>query len=83
MSECRRCAECSQSEHHWLDNDDFGNLDNPENPASVNAEYVCKHCDALGNECGACSGEGGYDVDGDDECGMCDGTGIKAVKPEV
>ena len=69
-SKCPRCAECFDSPHHWLDNPDFGNdgldPDFPlEHPADV--MYVCKHCDAFGNECERCEGGG---------CDWCEFQGI-------
>ena len=36
--ECRCCSECVGQEHHWLENPDFEDEDDPE--------FACKHCDA-------------------------------------
>lgn len=82
-SECRRCSECPDSEHHWLDNGDFGNGD--AQGAYIGAQYVCKHCPALGVECLEC--HGGDLLGGEDsehrridrwrsECRMCRGHGV-------
>lgn len=65
IPECRRCSECRNSEHHWLDNMDFEDADDPE--------YVCKHCPAVGTECSYCD-EGM--ADSGKLCGICKGEGI-------
>ena len=47
MSECRRCSECADSSHHWIDTwTDAGN------------DYACKHCPAEGRMCDRCLGDG-------------------------
>ena len=48
---CRRCSECTGADHHWMDNSECMG---PEDPM-----YCCKHCDAFGDECETCDGEGG------------------------
>ena len=40
---CRRCSECKGATHHWIANGYF---------------YDCKHCEAKGDECETCGGEG-------------------------
>lgn len=75
---CRRCSDCRGAEHHWIDNSEcYG----PEDPS-----HECKHCDAFGNECEACAGEGGEVVDiGEREnggvalCPPCKGYGVVEV----
>jgi hypothetical protein len=71
MSECRRCGECRDREHHWLDNPDFGAdpewLAEYEDAGNPEHSHVCKHCDAYGDECEYCEGEG---------CEECDGEGV-------
>lgn len=56
--ECRRCDECRGMSHHWMPD---------PHPVSYDDErvwdYVCKHCDVVGEECEACWG------DGCEECG--------------
>jgi hypothetical protein len=80
---CRRCSECEGQDHHWLDNQDFGNdPDEAEDPTGN--QYVCKHCEAVGNECNECEGEG--EIMDDEachgsECPVCDGRGIVRSKP--
>ena len=64
-TECRRCSDCKGSDHHWLDNMDFEDADD--------AEYVCKHCPAIGTDCQFC--EEGLTHDGK-LCGVCKGDGI-------
>ena len=39
MGECRRCTECPDSEHHWLE-DGYG--------------LSCKHCEAIADCCLEC-----------------------------
>lgn len=46
---CRQCSECDGN-HHWLDNSECYGPDDPS--------HVCKHCDALGDECDGCGGSG-------------------------
>lgn len=83
---CRRCADCRNARHHWLDNDDFGNdPDEAEDPVDVT--HVCKHCPALGMECEACDGSGsalGLDAameaigrgENPPDCSVCGGEGV-------
>ena len=54
-----RCEVCANSPHHWIEN---------------SAEYICKHCDALGSECFECDG-GGTHEDGT-LCEVCHGDGV-------
>lgn len=46
---CRRCSECEHSSHHWIYNGG-GELDQPD--------YHCKHCNAIGDTCRGCYGDG-------------------------
>lgn len=73
-SKCRRCSECRDSEHHWMPNPDFGD-DWYEDAEHPEAEYICKHCDALGEECRECEGHGSPHGS-EDECEQCWGEGI-------
>ena len=43
---CRRCSECVGCEHHWI----------PD--PCPDHDYVCKHCDAKGDMCLNCTGDG-------------------------
>ena len=52
---CRRCSECIGCEHHWIADP------TPER------DYVCKHCDAMGDMCLECSGDG---------CESCKDSGV-------
>lgn len=63
IMKCRRCSVCRNSSHHWLPNTAFGDLNEENNEV----EYVCKHCDAIGDECVNCFAEG---------CDDCDGEGV-------
>lgn len=69
---CRRCSECRNSTHHWIDNSDFG-LDLGEveladlapelrNDAYlkllVASDWVCKYCPAIAQTCITCDGNG-------------------------
>ena len=71
MTQCRRCAECQNSFHHWIEDPLFDG-------EKVVAEYSCKHCDALGMDCTACE-----DFDLCErpqcECPVCGGDGIMVV----
>jgi len=40
---CRRCHECAELSHHWMEGfaeDENGDIVNPDEP-----QWVCKHCD--------------------------------------
>ena len=41
---CRKCEECKDLDHHWIENSDFGD-EGEENNA---CDMICKHCEALG-----------------------------------
>lgn len=80
--ECRRCSDCANSSHHWLNNGDFGN-DEAEAEEPTGNSHVCKHCDAVGNECQECDGTG--EVMDDEgcvgfECKACNGEGVIVSK---
>ena len=64
MSECKKCEVCAESSHHWVDNP-TGDATDPQ--------YICKHCDAVGDACETCWGE---DRPPDFACPECDGEGI-------
>lgn len=75
MKKCRRCSECDGMSHHWIPNSDFGNDDEPEEISE--AEYVCKHCDVLGEDCLHCFGDGDEPgLDRQEPCCVCDGEGV-------
>jgi hypothetical protein len=67
MSKCSgKCEVCADCSHHWLDNA----TGNPVDPL-----YICKHCDALGDDCMPCQND-----DCDDKiCEQCGGEGIYEV----
>lgn len=71
---CRRCTECEGYSHHWIPNMAFGDDGEENNQAA----YECKHCNALGDECRECYGDGcnQWDDDHDSVCGGCDGEGV-------
>lgn len=90
QTQCRRCSVCEGASHHWLDNPDFGNDQNPPSdaePYNSEATHVCKHCDALGMECEACDGSGvdaGMELSGEDEtCSECKGEGVILFSPHA
>ena len=68
---CRRCTECEGYSHHWVPNMAFGDDGEENNQAA----YECKHCNAFGDECRECYGDGCDQAeDGHDSvCGGCDG----------
>jgi hypothetical protein len=77
--ECRRCSDCQSYSHHWLDNPDFGN-DPADAEYPTGNQYICKHCDAVGDECKICDGSGecaGLD------CRTCKSEGIMVAKPRT
>jgi DnaJ-class molecular chaperone len=42
------------------------------------ADYVCKHCGVLGEECLTCNGEGEVDdLETSELCPACDGEGVR------
>jgi hypothetical protein len=80
---CRRCSECPGADHHWIESV-YG--DEPINESSPS--HICKHCDATGDECDACDGEGGEVVDigerdngGVALCPPCKGHGVVERAP--
>ena len=81
MSECRRCSECLGNSHHWLDNPDGGN-DPAESEHDPERTHICKHCDAVGDECDECGGSGRGECVGRDyeNCCVCDGEGVVVVE---
>jgi hypothetical protein len=71
MSGCRRCSECDGATHHWIDNDEAYGEEDPS--------HACKHCDATGDECETCGGDGErISPDGHNLglCLACDGYGV-------
>lgn len=75
---CRRCSECEHYSHHWM----YA----PSSDEDNNADHECKHCNALGDTCGECMGDGcatsqrNDDRIGDpDPCPECDGEGVVLV----
>lgn len=88
MSECRRCIECEGSEHHWMENGDFGaDDDDPdyledEHRQPTGNMFICKHCDAVGDDCPKCGGSGeASDAPEGVPCFDCGGDGIVVVEP--
>ena len=76
---CRRCSECEGMTHHWL----------PDCDDAVPPTYtaVCKHCEAVGDECPVCADNEDDleedDLEEDEEeleaaelCRCCHGAGI-------
>ena len=57
---CRRCSECSDDEHHWM-----------EDMVGEEPMYVCKHCNAIAPMCDECGGLM-LPVCCDDACGSLD-----------
>lgn len=72
---CRRCSECEGMSHHWIENTSFG--DDEEIEENNSTTHLCKHCDAMGDECDLCYGEG-LDPDSMDDvvCPECNGEGV-------
>lgn len=54
---CQTCGECIGSQHHWIEDFEVG----------MPGSFGCKHCDARGEECPECFGDG---------CDKCCGEGI-------
>jgi DnaJ-class molecular chaperone len=81
---CRRCSECANSDHHWLENGDFGN-DPDDSGDPTGNEYICKHCPAVGDECPDCYGEGEVEDDYSvgQTCARCGGEGIILSTPKA
>jgi hypothetical protein len=72
---CRRCIDCREYSHHWMDHGDFGN--DEAHPEIRGHSHVCKHCGTLGDECDCCDGNG-YDLAGEgvEVCPKCEGEGV-------
>lgn len=88
LKPCRRCSECVGCEHHWLDNTEFGAINECglDRPDATGNEYMCKHCPAVGDECENCGGDGSIDGK-DDECSAaccptCRGRGVIVARPK-
>lgn len=79
--QCRRCSECSNSEHHWMERCVFDASD------ELYATHVCKHCEILGFECQECGGDGKHDSGGftpwgepiDLPCESCQSHGVIVI----
>lgn len=80
---CRRCSDCQNMSHHWMWNSAYtGEIDA--------AEFCCKHCNALGDTCAECHGDGCAPSYGEEDppklhpeygmgpspCPECDGEGV-------
>jgi DnaJ-class molecular chaperone len=61
--------------HHWIENTDFG--DPGERIENNSTTHVCKHCDAMGDVCYECDGEG--ETEDSEPCPECDGEGVVFV----
>lgn len=57
---CRRCSECPNSDHHWIEH--FEEFDEGLEEGELIFDHVCKHCGLLGNLCEACDGSGSGDL---------------------
>lgn len=89
-NECRRCSECVGSEHHWMENGDFGADD--DDPDYLEDEYrqptgnmyICKHCPAAGDDCPHCRGAGEFAAASGSvvPCFDCGGDGIVVTTPK-
>ena len=69
---CRRCSECRNNSHHWIDNTDDPGDDISERVPT----HICKHCDQQGYECPACGGDGIDTETLTGLCGFCCGEGV-------
>jgi len=78
---CRRCSECPTNSHHWIDNPSFGDC---EDDGDMGPSHLCKHCDAVGDQCELCGGDGipfdeeGEQTTGHECCQDCNGEGVIA-----
>jgi hypothetical protein len=78
---CERCSDCLESTHHWLENGDFGN-DEADAEGPTGNSHICKHCDAVGDECDECEGSGEIEDENavGQTCQKCDGEGVVLAK---
>lgn len=86
IPECRRCSECANSIHHWIDCCE----ETETAEGTVIFDRICKHCECLGTACEECDGTGfgdlipGYvqagEIVGPDcsPCEACKGEGVIA-----
>lgn len=68
--ECRRCSECPDGPHHWIDD------------GYTLTGWTCKHCEAIGVQCYHCAGEGMVPENygpGELTCPSCHGEGVVEV----
>ena len=63
---CQTCTECVGYTHHWIECWD----------ETTQTDYVCRHCEVLGNVCDACWGT----IEG---CEFCGGEGVIAVDVDL
>lgn len=73
---CRRCSECEGMSHHWLPNPDYCNDEAPEELQY--AGWICKHCNAVGDDCGSCYGIG--ITEDEEDCHDCEGEGVIEIR---
>lgn len=71
---CRSCHECKGYQHHWITNGGFGDFSQP--PAVRDHSHTCKHCNAMGDECETCGGEGAEPDLETASCRDCLGEGV-------
>ena len=80
VTRCRRCEDCRLRSHHWLHNPHYGDFSGGEDAVEPGAEFLCKHCDAIGSECLMCDGGGKVAADPDATrvrpCPDCSGEGV-------
>jgi len=72
-TKCRRCSECRNNSHHWMDN--------PDCYSEADPSHVCKHCEETGNECEYCCGDGCGDAE--QSCVNCNGEGVVSAGEET
>jgi hypothetical protein len=66
---CRRCSECPNSRHHWMECCE----ETETAEGTVIFDRICKHCELLGTACGDCEN---LDASIDITCIQCQGYGV-------
>lgn len=72
---CRRCSDCINCSHHWIYSPPSEDMNAPD--------HECKHCNAIGDTCRECWGDGCdpavVSANDFEDCPECGGEGVILV----